>query len=109
MDETSQTKSQTLPGNRTMNDQMIEVIRISQAEHRKILEICQNRGVTFQDLVLGLLRTKIHEAAIPHKDNTCNDCIAKIEKEKRKIWDEMSEIWREVADIWREVEILQKS
>ena len=46
------------------SDYMIEVLRLSLDEHREISEICKKRGVTFQELALGLLVTKVCEDSI---------------------------------------------
>ena len=46
------------------DDYMIEVLRLSLEEHREIKEICERRGVTFQEMVMGLLRTKVQEEAL---------------------------------------------
>ena len=46
------------------SDYMIEVLRLSLEEHREIKEICERRGVTFQEMVMGLLRTKVQEEAL---------------------------------------------
>ena len=49
------------------SDYMIEVLRLSLDEHREISEICERRGVTFQELALGLLMTKVQENSITNK------------------------------------------
>ena len=49
------------------SDYMIEVLRLSLEEHREIKEICERRGVTFQEMALGLLRTKVQENSITNK------------------------------------------
>ena len=43
---------------------IIEVVKINLDEHREISEICERRGVTFQEMVMGLLRTKVQENSI---------------------------------------------
>ena len=46
------------------DDYMVEVLRLNLDEHREISEICERRGVTFQEMVMGLLMTKVCEDSI---------------------------------------------